>query len=90
MGMNNTTERKPKPLIMRKLKDLNFHELDTLKILIGQYKTTKAIESDNHFIFANAIYSLLGIETNADHRLSKILNPQFIEEVSEAFKNVKK
>lgn len=88
--MEAKTKREPKPLIMRKLKDLNYHELDALKIMIGHYKVTKAADSENHFIFANAIYALLGIETNADHRLAKILNPEFIEEMNQLFKSVKK
>lgn len=83
-------ETKTKPLIMRKLKDLNYHELATLLILIRNYQTCKAKETEHHFIFANAIYTLLGIEANADHRLANILDPEFIEEVNQSFKSVKK
>lgn len=75
---------------MRDLKKLNFYELEALKILINNYKIYKRTEDDLHYIFANSIYTLIGLETSGKFRLKNILTDEFIEQINQLSKTAKK
>lgn len=77
---------------MRPLKNLSFFELETLKVLIGAYKVWKKGEDQLHFVFANAIYTLLDIKQAGKEvvRLPVLLTDEFIEQLNQLAKTAKK